>query len=600
MLQNILNSVKLFIYTLIASLFLLSCTDLKEEVLDEELGSNNATPETALAAAYNVMMSSTFVDHAYVFGLQEYSTDEAMLPTRASDWGDNGAYRTIQEFTWGSEATLVTQTWNKLTLGITKSLTAIQTISNNTSDANYKIYLAEAKAMLYFYIYHTLDLYGQAPYRSPYEDNGEITVLKSSTYIDELITNVENLIDDLSEFGDNSTYDGRFTKQAAYAFLAELYMNRAVYKDRFNESSNFNFTEASVNNSSKTDMDKVIEYTSKVIESGYFSLNQNYFDNFGVSNTDGPELIFVVPQDITDNYKGDNDFGYMCVERNQRPTPTERGTNGSCTTPEYYATWDNNHDDPRFDQKYQYSDGTWFLNDSTQKSIPVLDHVTVSGGSSVPWFHFNRGILVGQQYGPTLNSSGGDYNYDSKGNIIISTLVMDKNKQLKMNFTPELTFTSGTTLDNDHLNQGVRIFKFEFDAYYDKSTSRIDIPLFRLGGMYALRAEAYFRSGNTSGALNDINTLRTTRVKKVPTSSSTYNTVAGTKISSIDKTILYNEISYEMYWEMKRRPQMVRFGTFDNAKTGKSTASEPYRRVFPIPESVITANSGTFEQNEGY
>src|SRR5690606_23403187 len=72
------------------------CTDLEEKVIDEMLGSESAKPENALAAAYNRLSNATFVDHGNVFALQEYSTDEALLPTRGSDWGDGegGAYST--------------------------------------------------------------------------------------------------------------------------------------------------------------------------------------------------------------------------------------------------------------------------------------------------------------------------------------------------------------------------------------------------------------------------------------------------------------------------------------------------------------------------
>ena len=31
---------------------------------------------------------------------------------------------------------------------------------------------------------------------------------------------------------------------------------------------------------------------------------------------------------------------------------------GEGHSPELYATWDNNHDDPRFQRHYQYADGT--------------------------------------------------------------------------------------------------------------------------------------------------------------------------------------------------------------------------------------------------
>ncbi|GAL77470.1 putative outer membrane protein [Algibacter lectus] len=64
-----------------------SCTDLNEEVIDEVIGGESSNPESAMAAAYGQLANRTFTDHGNVFGLQEYPTDECMLPTRGSDWG---------------------------------------------------------------------------------------------------------------------------------------------------------------------------------------------------------------------------------------------------------------------------------------------------------------------------------------------------------------------------------------------------------------------------------------------------------------------------------------------------------------------------------
>jgi hypothetical protein len=50
---------------------------------------------------------------------------------------------------------------------------------------------------------------------------------------------------------------------------------------------------------------------------------------------------------------------------------------------------------------------------------------------------------------------------------------------------------------------------------------------------------------------------------------------------------------------MKRRPQMIRFGTFDEAYTAKPE-TEPFRRIFPIPQSVIDVSGDIFTQNQGY
>ncbi|GET25629.1 hypothetical protein NT017_19580 [Prolixibacter sp. NT017] len=582
-------------------LVLASCTNLDEVLLDEELNTGNATPDASLAAAYNRMISDVFVDHAHLWGMQEYSTDEAMLPTRGSDWGDGGRYRGIQEFTWGADNPLVNDNWNSLTNGITRSITAIQTISQSTDASNKAMYLAEAKALWYLYTYYTLDLYGQAPYKDPMANDDNVRAVQGA-FIDTLITGVEKIVPDLASLGENSSYDGRFTKEAAYAFLAEMYMNRAVFLDRYNTSSNFNFTEASVKNSGKTDMDMVIEYTSKLISSGKFSLEKHYFDNFAIDNTNGSELIFVAPQNVDDgSVTGQNDFVYMPMARAQHASEDGmRGTNGSCTTPDYYATWNNNHDDPRFKQKYQYTDGTWFYNDKAQDiKESTLD--AVPGTDGLPWFHFNQGFMVGQQYGPTYDANNkfvretiGGENY-----INVTALETDKNDSMLV-FSPNLDFASGTILPQNKVQQGVRVFKFEFDPIdNNKGSARFDIPIFRLGYMYTLRAEAYFRSGQPTKALADINILRTGRVRTQPADEG--GDIAGKAISLSDLTEqgLYNEISYENYWEMKRRPEMIRFGTFDKAYTGKE-ATQPYRRAYPIPQDVIDVSGDIFSQNKGY
>ncbi len=579
-------------------LVLASCTDLEEVFLDEELSDVTPGAENALASAYNRMVDDVFVDHAHLWGMQEYSTDEAMLPTRGSDWGDGGRYRSIQEFSWGADNPLVDGNWSSLTNGITRSLTAIETINENTESPNTKMYLAEANCLWALYTYYTLDLYGQCPLREP---GSEDVKAVSSSYIDTLISNVESVIPDLASLGENSTYNGRFTKEAAYAFLAEMYMNRAVFKDRYNSSSNFSFTEASVNNSSETDMDMVIDYTSRLISSSKFSLENHFFDNFAIGNESGSELIFVAPQHMNDgSVSGENDFAYMPCARAQKPGEDGmRGTNATCITPEYYATWADNHDDPRFQQKYQYTDGTWFYNNREQDlPLSIMDYVENTDNQTL-WFHFNRGFLVGQQYGPTLDDDNKYVRSTVNGVecVKISALETDKNDSMLV-FSPNLDFSSGSILPQNKVHQGVRIFKFEFDPINgNNGSSRVDIPVFRLGYIYTLRAEAYFRNGDNPNALADINMLRTSRTRTQPDDEG--GAIPGKALPSLDEQTLYNEISYENYWEMKRRPQMIRFGTFDDAYTAKPQ-TEPFRRLYPIPQSVIDVSGDIFTQNQGY
>lgn len=456
----------------------ISCTNLNENVVDEVMNTASATPESVLAAAYGQLGNGTFVSHGNVFALQEYTTDEALLPARGSDWGDGGKWRAMHEFTWDSSSPVVKSAWDNLNLGITKSLTAIQTITESSS-ASKTMYLAEAKGLLAFYTYTALDLFNQAPYRDPLNNNAALEIRKGDTYIDTLIKEVEALIPNLADIKTSNTHPGRFTKQAAYALLADMYMNRAVIKNR--TASSFNFTEKDIDNSG-TDMEKVIYYTSLIINSGKFSLESNFFHNFDIDNGNSTEMIFSVVQ-VKDNLRtSSNDFAYMTMERIQKPSPDNRGTNATCTTPEFYYSWDGNHDDPRFSRKYQYSDGTWFMNDGTDVSVPATSLVQ---GTGKPWFHFNRGMRVGQQYGPKILSNG---TFEMvNGRIKVNKLYTEKNTTLPADFTPELNFDnpSQSVLTQAQINRGVRVFKFEFDpGLGNNGTSNVDIPLFRLGGIY--------------------------------------------------------------------------------------------------------------------
>jgi starch-binding outer membrane protein, SusD/RagB family len=584
------NIFSIKIITIFSFIFLLnSCTDLNEVVLDEVLGENASDPAGAIAAAYDRLGDGTFTDHGGVFAMQEYTTDEAILPTRGSDWGDGGKWRDMHEFTWSSNNAIIVSNWDLLTNGITRSLTAIQAVEQSTIPEK-KLFLAEAKALLAYYTYTTLDLYGQAPYRDAMDTKAPLQILKADTQIDKLITDVEALLPDLADIGTQRTHHGRFTKQAAYAFLANMYLNRAVFKDRYNAGSAFNFNEPAVSGTG-TDMDRVIYYTSLLIDSGKFSLESDYFKNFARDNENGKELIFAISQKIDYIRNGSNSFAYVCMERNQRASALNRGTNAACTTPEFYASWNGNHDDPRFEQHYQYADGTWFMNDGTDVSVPATDMVPKSSPAK-PWFHFNRGIQAGLQYGPILLASG---SLEMVGNRIkVSPLYMEKKTTLRMNFTPTLTFSDPTksVFAQDEINQGARVFKYEFDPEGGNGNSNVDIPLFRLGGVYAMRAEAFFRKGSVGPAMDDLNKLRTSRKRE-----SLYGNAPGKALISLDSEQLYKELGFELYWELQRRPESIRFGKFDLAGTAKA-ATQPFRRLFPIPQTVI--DQKVFKQNQGY
>jgi hypothetical protein len=185
---------------------------------------------------------------------------------------------------------------------------------------------------------------------------------------------------------------------------------------------------------------------------------------------------------------------------------------------------------------------------------------------------------------------------DDNSRVLVQKLYTEKNTDLLMDFSRELDFDDPdkAIFTQNQINRGVRIFKQEYDAENTRKYGGVDIPVFRLGGIYTMRAEAKFRNGDVPGALKDINTLRTSRWSIASDGSKYY----GKQISSLNEETLYNEISYELYWESKRRPQMIRFGKFEDAYTAKPV-SEPYRRIFAIPQSELDVNKDLV-QNKGY
>ena len=177
-----------------------------------------------------------------------------------------------------------------------------------------------------------------------------------------------------------------------------------------------------------------------------------------------------------------------------------------------------------------------------------------------------------------------------------------KNTATPMDFTPQMKFDNPleSVLSTSQLNQGARCFKWEFDpasfSGAGNGESRVDVPLYRLGHIYVMRAEAYFRKGVVASALDDVNILRTSRKREADLYDEADR--PGKALPSLDEAQLYKEIGFETYWEMKRRPQMIRFGKAENEGTAKSQ-SQPYRRIFPIPQATVDV-SKYIEQNSGY
>jgi len=553
-------------FALLGIIFLTGCTKLDEVVLDESSVTGLSEKQIAdgIIAPVYAGLPSLF-QHTVYFALQEISTDEAILPYRGgTDWGDNGIYLSLHRHETMSTDPNVRNTWTVLTLSISRAVTAMNSLITN-KDASAKVYLAEATGMYAYYNMVMLDLFGIVFVK---DDLGTASKILRGT---EAVDYIKKKLLEAEPNLETTAGPGRLTKAGAWGLLARLHLNAAVYRDRY--ASAFTFT--------PEDMDKVNEYTTKIISSNQFGFAPDYWTIFNDENHTNKELVFAVDQRADLN--GHNRLAYFTLSGDQFPLPAyvgANGTDGPGITPDFYRSWvsaygsvDPAQADPRFYKKN--------MNPTINGTDTCIDAAS---------FKYDRGILRGQQYG--LLRVNGAFLKCPDGRLRVGKLynVTRSKPNLPVNFTEQIDFT---TAGSDY-STGFRALKFEFSkgSVSGRNFGEVDIPIVRFADVYLMRAEAKLRKNDAAGALADVNLVRTSRTANI----------AGSTLSSINLDLLFRERGFELYWELQRRTDMVRFGKYEGAWTEK-TNTDKNKRIFPIPQTAIDGSSnlpGYLKQNQGY
>ena len=553
--------------TFCSFLLFAGCTKLNEQVLDESSATGLTDRQAAegIIAPVYALLPNIFL-HTNYFTLQEISSDEAILPYRGgTDWGDNGIYLAMHTHNFTTTDPNIRNTWNLLVQGISRSITAINTLPG-LNEASKTVFLAEAKAMRAYYSMLMLDLFGLVFIK---ENPSALSEIKRGREAVEYIK-AELLAAELALQSDVT--HGRVSKQAAWGLLARLHLNSAFYADPF--ATQFQFAAA--------DMDKVVEYCDRIISSGTYQLSPEYFAIFDDNNATNKEIIFAVDQRAELN--GHNRMAYFSLSGDQFPLPefvAANGTDGPGITPTYYNTWKAAYApaDPAVDPRF-YKENLRIYSNAADTCVPAAN------------FHINRGILRGQQYG--LIRRNGVFLKCADGSMKVGPLFHDTRNRstLPVNFTEQVDFT---TAGSDYPT-GYRVSKYEFSrkSQSGRNFGEANIVILRLADVYLMRAEAKLRrNGDAAAALADVNTVRASRTARLP---------APPALTEMNLDLLYRERGFELYWEMVRRTDMIRFGKYEGAWTEK-TNNNPQKRLFPIPQTAIDGASnipGYLSQNPGY
>jgi hypothetical protein len=131
--------------------------------------------------------------------------------------------------------------------------------------------------------------------------------------------------------------------------------------------------------------------------------------------------------------------------------------------------------------------------------------------------------------------------------------------------------------------------------------SDIDFPLFRLGEIYLTYAEAVLRGGTGGDNATALSYLSKLSVRARP------NDPNAASYPQLTLPYIITERGRELFWEMLRRTDLIRFGQFTTnsylwawkGNIPNGSAVDNKYNLFPIPSLDLTANPN-LKQNPGY
>ena len=512
------------------------CTDLEEERLDEaEFGGQSETISGAIAPAYGYI--SWVWRHTNYYGLQLIASDEGILPFRGgTDWFDGGKFIATHQHTITPTNDLVGDAWNQLTTNISRTLAAIEVLTpladEGNADATGALY--EMKALRAYLNMLMLDSWGIVLRKESSDQLSE--VLRTQEAIDYIESELLSVVDLIN----TDRGPGRITQAAVWGFLARLRLNAAVYRDPYGTP---NFTQE--------DMNLVIQYTDNIINSGSYSLSPEYFDLFNDENNSNPELIFALDQRGVLRREHSR-WAYWSLAGSLFPRPehpSADGTDGPAFTSDFIQTWidaygpvDPAEADSRFYQQNAIVPDAQLLDFEGRVQEVATETENSYYCIEATEFEIDRGVLRGIPWGPRKGDDGQFLTCD--GGVRIYPVLQRKGNGPDrdvgyVNHTFEVDFTNEGSLHN----KGYRCSKYQFSRTSPNGNnfSSVDLVMMRLAEIYLMRAEAKLRNGDSSGALADVNTVRTSRTARPDQTPAA--------LASVDADILFRERGFELYWE---------------------------------------------------
>lgn len=206
-----------------------ACTDLSETVYDtipsDQFGQTQEQINAVIAPIYSTFRS-LFPGDFFVF--EEETGDMAITPTRVGgDWWDGGYHMEGTRRTWTYMNSMIGGMWNSCMSGISTCNMIYFTIDKaENMDADLKAQtLAEIRGVRAFWIYKLIDNFGNAPLAQNFESTELPSVSSRQELFKFAVAELNGVKDLLRDDVTSGSAYGKFTKGAALAILAKLYLN---------------------------------------------------------------------------------------------------------------------------------------------------------------------------------------------------------------------------------------------------------------------------------------------------------------------------------------------------------------------------------------
>lgn len=516
--------------------------------------------------------------HSNFIMLQEFTTDEMLVPSRYNDWYDGGNYLRLYHHDFTPTTPGIYDAWRAFSMGVAQAWSAKDDIDQYVDfdalgfpEGSREAVLMQLQTLSAFFYWFGLDMFGGVPlYTSTQGDiKPRATDVETFEFIDSLLTEAIPQLPKKTVLGAQET--GAINQAAAALLKARLYFNAESYirKDMYAEAA---------------------AICQDIIDGKYgtYALENEWTNIFGFDNDRSTEIIWSVPSQnaISERSTGPHSNHYGMGEYWSNGEIGNRN-NGYCLVPSLDVEGKSylyGSDNPSSKGTYRLgSPFAKFHEDDVRKQLNAYE----GEGKWRGMFYF------GEMINPVTGAACHGGNRQVKPNEVL--VLVDQIARI----TPQ----AGAEVDHGKEGarwgeeaSGVRLAKFSPTPWLTEKTLKgnPDIPVFRLAEAYYMLAECKLRAGDKAAAASLINTVRERYFPEGDPDPVT--------ASNLDEWRMLDEWMIEFIGEGRRRTDLIRWNKYTTESWWDKPADGPgkahYNR-FPIPIQAMGSNH-LIEQNPGY